>query len=214
MEGTHSARPRAFRTLLAVRAIVVLCLVGASCGVEPGYSKLEVRYDGVPIDLEAASNAARSTTDGAKAPSTLTYVDDAPGSPVSSTTTIPEAQVAGNDEPDHGAHRAVDPTPEQAAEEPTDEILSADSDAQRRNARQRALNSFRGLVANATKLDASSVDCLVEEVRRSKVNPVPMNRVLRRALEGRAVIPAPRYVALANEAASACGVSLSESVLR
>ncbi len=215
----------------SIALFLLLCVVLASCGYEEGHESLEVRYEGVPINLEAAEETRAESdrpSSGTSPSEGLAYtaesIDNPASEPVDEPANEPATRVDAKadetpdemaDEQDHLAHRAPDPPAEQPdAEDPTSTVEDLESEDSDHRARRRALNSFRGLVRNATNLSSNEVDCIVEYVRTSGVNPVPMNRVLRRGLSGKTNQPPQRYVALAYDATNACGVTLSESLLR
>lgn len=210
-----------------IAPILLLCVVLASCGYEKGHESLEVRYEGVPINLEAAEEAVAESTPAEDFDEPAEVADsDRPSSDASpsdglafttESTNNPAAEPVDEsaNEQDRLAHRAPDPPAEQPdAKDPTSTVEDLESEDSDLRARRRALNSFRGLVSNATNLGSSEVDCIVEYVRASGVNPVPMNRHLRNGLSGKTKQPPQRFVALAYDATNACGVTLSESLLR
>lgn len=197
--------------------MLVLALILASCGLEPGYESLEVQYEGVPLNLDRARVEDPTASIEQEPPTVLAHVDDevaeapATSTPAgTSTSSVPQA--AAEAETEHQAHR--DPVAEQppaAVAEPEVESVSGDARIKKKD---EAIIAFGELLAEATTLGPGSIACFVDYVEDSGVNAIPMNRVLRRAMDGSTEEPNHRYVALANDAARACGVSLSPGILR
>ncbi len=194
---------------------VVLGVLLSACGVDPDYAELDIRYDGVPIRLDEGV-----PSDGENSPSAAGRLGELPGALAHTTETddFVAHRVTNESDVTNGVAtlESADDNPDEAdpAAQPSPETVASAQDDLSATRRDSALKNFGDLVAGATTLSGEQVSCLVDEVEKSGVNPVPMNRVLRRALDEKTVDPQPRYVALANQAAAACGVPLTESILR